>query len=450
MSKKPNVIFFFTDQQRWDSCGVHGNPMKLTPNFDRMAQEGTHCYNGFTCQPVCLPARAVLQTGKYASNMGIVNNGQKLPDGEKTIGHWFRDAGYKTGYIGKWHICHELIVPKEERSGYDYWLGANTMESCSDDYKTILFDDDGNEVFLPGYRVDAETDAAIRFVDDNKDEPFFLFLSFLEPHFQNHRDDYPAPEGYEETYQNYWIPPDLRALGGSSAGHLPGYYGMIKRLDEALGRLRDSLRSLNLLDDTIIVFTADHGCHFKTRNGEYKRSAHDASCRIPMAFSGPGFQGGGRLPEMISLVDIPPTLLDACDIEVPDSMQGRSIVPLTRERAADWPEEVLLEVCDNPVLVRGVRTHRWLYSVRKTNDDRTTDTWEFKDEYLYDLKADPWQLVNLISDGNHRRIVDIMRERLVRRMTKAGEPVPEILDADNISKSQGNWARLVDEREYYM
>jgi len=236
MDKKPrpNVIVFFTDQQRWDTTGVHGNPMGLTPNFDRVAAEGTHCYNAFTCQPVCLPARVALQTGRYASQFDCFNNGGELPVGTKTIAHLFRDAGFKTGYIGKWHMCHDEPVPKERRDGYDYWLGSNVLEFTSDAYQVRMYDNDNNPVDLPGYRVDALTDAAIRFLDNNKDNPFFLFCSYIEPHFQNTRDDYPAPVGYEEQYLDPWVPPDLRALGGSSARHLPGYYGMVKRLDEAL------------------------------------------------------------------------------------------------------------------------------------------------------------------------------------------------------------------------
>src|SRR5208282_2879846 len=125
-------------------------------------------------------------------------------------------------------------------------------------------------------------------------------LSFIEPHHRNRLDDYPAPVGYAARYAGRWIPPDLAALGGSSHRDLGGYLGMIRRLDEALGRLRDALRSLDAFDDTIILFTSDHGCHFKTRNSEYKRSPHESSIRIPMAFGGPGFEGGGQLPELIS------------------------------------------------------------------------------------------------------------------------------------------------------
>lgn len=445
MSSKPNVIVFFSDQQRWDTSSLFGNPMNLTPNFDRMAMEGTHCFNAFTPQPVCLPARAVLQTGQYASRLNIYNNGGELPEDQETIGHLFQNAGYNTAYIGKWHMCHEEPVPKSRRTGYDYWLGSNLLEFTSDAYQTTMFDNDGKPVELPGYRVDAVADCAIRYMDEHKDAPFFLFCSFLEPHFQNSRDDYPAPTGYEQQYLNPWIPPDLRNLGGSAPQHLPGYYGMVKRLDEAFGRMLDALKSLKLLDNTIVLYTCDHGCHFKTRNGEYKRSCHDSSIRIPMAFQGPGFQAGGRLPELVSLIDVPPTLLDAAGIAVPDYMQGRSILPLTKERIADWPEEIFSQICDK-TLERCVRTKRWKYSVKKTEIARERGTnWEFREESLYDLLADPYEQNNLAGCTNHRKVADVMKERLIRRMKEAGEDEPVILNAEEIP----NGNTRLSENEFY-
>ena len=443
--KRPNVVVFFTDQQRWDTSSLYGNPMDLTPNFDRTAMEGVHFYNACTNQPVCLPARVVFQTGRYASNFKCYNNGGELPTGTTTLGHRFRDAGYQTGYIGKWHLCHEEPVPKERRDGYDYWLGANVLEFVSDAYQTTVYDGDGNEVHLPGYRVDALADAAIRYIDDSKDNPFFLFLSFLEPHFQNTRDDYPAPTGYEQRYLDNWTPPDLRALGGSSAHHLPGYYGMVKRLDEAYGRVLDALKSLKLLDDTIVLYTADHGCHFKTRNGEYKRSCHESSARIPMAMTGPGFTSGGRIQDMVSLIDIPPTLLDACNIPIPDDMQGRSMLPLLRGDREGWPEEVYMEICESH-LSRAVRTRRWKYSIQKTDNERFQgESWQFKEDFLYDLMADPYELVNVIGNESYRKVADVMKERLIRRMKEAGEPVPEIINAEPI---RGGQRRILEEEVY--
>jgi arylsulfatase A-like enzyme len=332
---QPNIIFLLTDQQRWDTTGVHGNPLGLTPNFDRMAIAGTHFYNAFTPQPVCGPARAVMQTGLYATNTTCWRNGLALPRDRQTLADFFKTAGYRTGYIGKWHLADTGVGPvaKEDRGRYDDWLASNVLEFTSDAYRTCLYDDDNNEVRLPGYRVDALTDAAIRYIDQHQAGPFFLFLSYLEPHFQNTRDDYPAPYGYAEAYVGRWIPPDLAALGGSTHQHIAGYYGMVKRLDEAFGRLIEALKSLDLLDQTIVVFTSDHGNHFKTRNSEYKRSCHESSIRIPMAITGPGFKGGGRIEELVSLIDLPPTLLEAAGITAPPEMQGHSLLPLAQHAA---------------------------------------------------------------------------------------------------------------------
>lgn len=431
-SDKPNVVVFFTDQQRADSCGCYGNPMGITPNLDRMAAEGMHLYNAFTNQPVCLPARAVLQTGKYATEVGCHTNGQALPQAETTLAHRFRDAGYSTGYIGKWHLnqCRSEPVAEEDRGGYEYWLAANVLEFVSDDYDCVMFDNDNQRVKLPGYRVDAQTDAAIRFIDAHQEEPFFLFCSYLEPHFQNSRDDYPAPAGYEEQYNNPWIPPDLRSLTGTAPQHLPGYYGIVKRLDEALGRIRDALRSLGLEENTIILFTADHGCHFKTRNSEYKRSCHDSSIRIPMVATGPGFSGGGRRQEMVSLVDVPPTLLDACGIAVPDPMRGRSMLPLARNDGDDWPEEIFAQISEAGV-ARTVRTRRWKYGVTApdSNPGRDAHAARYEETHLYDLKADPWELNNLIGMKSHAEVAAVMRERLLRKMAEAQEPEVEIVPA---------------------
>ena len=450
-SRKPNIIFFFTDQQRHDSTGVHGNPLELTPNFDRFAQQGTHLYNCFTSQPVCGPSRACLQSGQYATTTGCYRNGIPLPQTTKALAHYFNDAGYHTGYIGKWHLAakeHIGPVPEEERGGYQYWLGANLLEFTSDAYDLNLFNNENEEVELPGYRVDAMTDAAIRYIDTQKDNPFFLFMSFLEPHHQNHLDDYPPPTGYRERYAGRWTPPDLAALGGSTQQHLAGYWGMVKRLDEAFGRLLDALKSLGLLDNTIVVFTSDHGNHFKTRNGEYKRSCHESSVRVPCAISGPGFDSGGQIRKLISLLDLPPTLLDAAGIAVPEQMQGRSILPLVNHEKLDWPEEVFIQISESQV-GRAVRTQRWKYGV----DAPDKDGWEdmnadtYVEQYLYDLESDPYELFNLIDLESHQGVTAVMRERLKRRMLEAGDKEPIILPCPMLKTAD---QRKVREQEAHL
>ncbi|MCY3905984.1 MAG: sulfatase-like hydrolase/transferase [Anaerolineaceae bacterium] len=435
----PNVIVFFTDQQRWDSTGAHGNPLDLTPNFDRVAREGTHVSRSFTCQPVCGPARSVLQTGRYATETGCFRNGIALPQDAQTLAHHFREGGYTTGYIGKWHLADAGPgpVPVEQRGGYEYWLASNALEFTSDAYDTVLYDGEDRPVKLPGYRVDALTDAAIRYIDSPRNQPYFLFVSYIEPHHQNHRDDYPAPTGYEERYRGRWAPPDLQALGGSSWRHLAGYWGMVRRLDEALGRLIDALKSLGQLDNTILLFTSDHGNHFRTRNAEYKRSVHDSSLRVPTVLSGPGFDGGGHLAQLVSLIDLPPTLLDAAGLPVPEKMQGRSFLPLVHGQNGDWPDDMFFQVSESCV-ARGVRTQRWKYGVlardrdgnRDSAADRYTETW------LYDLLADPEELHNVVDLESHAVVRTVLRERLLRRMAQAGEAPPEILSPGTLRQAQ--------------
>jgi arylsulfatase A-like enzyme len=447
---KPNVIVFFTDQQRWDTTGVHGNPLGLTPNFDRLARTGTDVHYAFTPQPVCGPARSCLQTGRYATNTGVFRNGIILDPGMETLAKCFRAGGYNTGYIGKWHLGDADPVPVEQRGGYDDWLAANLLEFTSDVYDTLVYDTEGQPVRLPGYRVDALTDAAIRYVDKHQAEPFFLFVSYLEPHHQNHLDDYPPPVGYREQYTGRWTPPDLLALGGSSPQHLGGYYGMVKRLDEALGRLLDALRSLHLLENTVVLFTSDHGCHFKTRNAEYKRSCHESSIRVPAALCGPGFDGGGQIDALVSLIDLPPTLLAAAGLPVPPSMEGRSILPLlhgdphadgraAREGApSPWPEEVFVQISESQV-ARAIRTRRWKYCVDAPERSgwRDAGSDHYVEQALYDLEADPHELTNLAGVDAFRPVADDLRRRLIARMVAAGEAEPVIENAP---------ARAVDQR----
>lgn len=424
MSAKPNVIVFFTDQQRWDSVGLHGNPMQVTPNFDRLARAGMFVPNSFTCQPVCGPARSAMQTGKYPTSTGCFSNSIPLPGDEKTLAHHFRAAGYHTGYIGKWHLGSADPVREEERGGYQSWLASNILEFTSFAYDTVVYNEANDAVKLPGYRVDALTDAAIRYVAEPRDEPYFLYLSFLEPHHQNQSDTYPAPVGYADALRSKLeFPEDLAALGGNSQPHYAGYMGMIKRLDEALGRLVDALISLDALDNTIILFTSDHGCHFRTRNREYKRSCHEASIRVPTFFYGPGFAGKGAFEGLASLIDLPPTLLDAAGIAVPEAMQGTSLLA----PAEGYFESVFIQISEDH-MGRALRTRRWKYEVGAPGLDAVAvmNSPSYVETHLYDLDADPHELVNLVDDDAYLPVREMLRETLIARLVAAGEPRPEI------------------------
>ena len=178
MAKRPNIIFYFSDQQRWDTMGCYGQSLPVTPYLDRLAAEGTLFENAFTCQPVCGPARACLQTGLYATQVGCHINDLKLPLDADTIARRFNDAGYRTGYIGKWHLASQgtfvpgipkedytiYPIPEERRGGYQDWLASDVLEFTSHGYNGYMHDGDGNKVEFTGHRVDCIGDFTVDYV----------------------------------------------------------------------------------------------------------------------------------------------------------------------------------------------------------------------------------------------------------------------------------------------
>lgn len=449
--KAPNFVVFLTDQQRWDTVGAYGNPLGLTPNLDRMAARGTLFQRAFTPQPLCTPARSALQTGRYPTATGCFRNGRALPADVPTIAQAFSSAGYATAYVGKWHLATKDPVPPNERAGYEHWLAANELEWSSHPYDTTVYDEQGHGVWLPGYRSDALVDAAIRKVDNfvrEGDRPFFLFLSLLEPHHQNDLDSYACPNGYEQ-YGTGWCPPDLARLVGSAPVQLPGYLGMVKRIDEGLGRLLDALESLQVAQTTNVIFTTDHGCHFRTRNSEYKRSCHEASVRIPMVGQGPYFDDRGVVYDLVSLLDVPTMLADAADVNLTEGLPGRRLGgrksrngqnKMVGHEGSDQPsaEQAVLIQLSEAQIGRALRTDRWKYSVAAFDDDGTVDgcARTYFESHLYDLETDPWELTNLVSVGEYRHVREKLRAELVRQMRAIGEPDFEIRECTEMHEGR--------------
>jgi len=421
----PNVLVVFTDQQRPDTIGAYGSPLGITPNLDSAGADGTVFEQAITPQPVCTPARGCLQTGQYPTTTGVTNNGDQLPEVGHTLARTFAGAGYDTGYVGKWHLHDGPLgpVPADNRGGYDHWRAANVLEHTSHPYEGVVYDGAGEPVPFEGYRVDAMTDMMIDFVerDRDRDAPFFGFLSYLEPHHQNDMASYPAPEGYAYRHRNPWVPEDLRGRPGDWYEQLPGYYGICERIDECYGRLLDALAARGELEDTVVLFTSDHGSHFRTRNGEYKRSCHESSIRVPMVARGPGFEDGGRVEGLASLLDVAPTLVDAAGIDVPDAYEGRSALPAVRDGATDR-EDVFVQPISGEEIARTLRTDRWTYSAYAPDADGPQPD-RYVERYLYDLDADPHQQVNLIGRNDYRDVADRLRERLAERIAAVEEPV---------------------------
>ncbi|OPZ25518.1 MAG: Arylsulfatase [Lentisphaerae bacterium ADurb.BinA184] len=448
----PNILFFFTDQQRWDTCGCYGQRLPVTPNLDRMAAEGIRFENTFTCQPVCGPARACLQTGKWATETGVFRNGIALPPGETTIAHRLAAAGYEVGYLGKWHLASNRFgphdnpeenferrpVPSGRRGGYrDFWLASDVLEFTSHSYDGHLFDSDGNpREFPPGrYRADALGDWTLEYLETrDRRRPFFLFVSFIEPHHQNDHHCYEGPHGSKQRWAEYDVPGDLAGTAGDWRESFPDYLGCCHSLDANLGRVRAKLDELDLADNTLVIFTSDHGSHFCTRNSEYKRACHDGCIRVPLVVTGPGFRGGRVIEDLVSLIDLPPTVLAAGGVAESANLAGRPLQDLVAGRALDWPDDVFLQISEDHI-GRAVRTRRWKYEVwvpsaEKWSGSRVAGATVYHECHLYDLASDAHERSNLVRDPAFAAVRAEMAARLRRRMALAHEPVPEIRPAE--------------------
>ena len=435
---RSNVILVISDQFRWDCLGVNARtPLGLTPNLDDMARDGMNFANAITNQPVCAPSRSCIFTGQYASRHGVWRNGPPLPTDSATIAKAFRNAGYTANYIGKWHLAPEDQanpatlghVPPQYRGGFDdFWEGCNVLERTSHPYDGSIWDSAGREItFRDVYRVDFLTDRVVRFLQQAR-EPFFLVVSYLEPHHQNDCNCFVAPKGYADRYRNAFVPRDLSFFPGDWQAQLPDYYGCLASVDENVGRLRDRLRRSGLADRTIVAFTSDHGCHFRTRNAEYKRSGHESSIHVPLVIAGPGFPRGRVVTDLVSHVDLGATLLESVGIRPPASVQGRSFLSLAEGSARDWRDEVFVQISES-MTGRALRTPQWSYVVAQPDGASQPHAASYTEYQLYDLFSDPDQLVNLAGRRQTRDISTQLRGRLAARMTEAGESSAEIKPA---------------------
>ena len=434
---RPNIIFYFSDQQRWDTVNE-----EATPNLMQLAREGIQFENSYTCQPVCGPARACLQTGVYATQCGCYWNGVPLPQTIRPMAEYFNEAGYETAYVGKWHLasdrlpnvgfhCEKTAIPKDRQGGYkDWWRAADVLEFTSHGYDGYIFDAEGNQIDFKGYRADCINDFALEYLDQKQsDDPFFLFISQLEPHHQNDRHCYEGPKETVEKFRDYPIPPDLSFLEGDYEQMYPDYMAAINRLDENVGRLVAKLKEKGLYENTILIYTSDHGSHFKTRNLEYKRSCHDSATHTPLIIRGGPFQGGKKEDRLVSLIDLPPTMLDLAGIPIPKSYMGHSLV---RELTGEEPERdcVFIQISESQC-GRAIRTKQYKYSVRALSPTGYTihRSPVYFEDYLYDLTKDPIEKNNLIKDRSYAFVRQKMKKLLLREMERAGEKKPVILPA---------------------
>jgi uncharacterized sulfatase len=286
--------------------------------------------------------------------------------------------------------------------------------------------------------VDAQTDWVLDYLraraprpEAEDQRPFFLFVSYIEPHHQNDHNRYEGPRGSKERWAGYVVPGDLEGTAGDWRESYPDYLGCIHSLDENLGRIRAELERLGLAENTLILYTSDHGSHFRTRNREYKRSCHEASIRIPMVACGPGFGGGAVIDELVSLIDVPPTILAAGGVEPPGEMRGRALQALADGSAGDWRQEVFVQISESQV-GRALRTRHWKYGVTAPDKQggRDASSESYVEQYLYDLEGDPHERENLVADPRYVALRAELAQTLKRRMVEAGELAPEILPCE--------------------
>ena len=447
-----NIIFYFTDQQRWDTCGCFGQPLDITPNLDQLAREGVKFDNAFSPQPVCGPCRALFQTGKWPTETGCFRNNIMLPAGVKTLGSYIEEAGYETAYIGKWHLASDgelekppmidhtvTAIPKELRGGYTgFWRAADVLEFTSHGYDGYVFDENDRRIDFKGYRADCINDLALEFFDqyDGK-KPFFMTVSQIEPHHQNDRKHYEGPEGSRERFKDFVLPEDLKALGGNAAEEYPDYLGQCASLDENLGRLVAKLKEKGLYENTVIIFASDHGSHFLTRNrdahlngyDDYKRSCHDAALHVPLVIAGGPFKGGIAVEELVSTASLPKTILSLAGVDVGEAMIGENLLDVVEKKDDNRPNEIFAQISESRV-GRCIRTARYTYSVYApgVNGGEAAAADVYADDFLYDMEKDPHQLNNVVADPAYARVKEALRLRLLDWIEKAEGKRPEITD----------------------
>lgn len=384
-TKRPNIVLFLTDDQGWGDVGFNGNEVIETPTIDQIAQQGVS-FKRFYVNPVCSPTRAALLTGRHSLRTGVFSvtrGGEKMRSGEITLAESLKELGYATGLFGKWH--NGAQYPHDPNGqGFDEYLGI------VDGHQTLYFDStlmkNGEKVKTKGYIADVTTDAAIDFIRENKEQPFFAYVPFNTPH-----GPFEVPESYYKKYLNK----GLSKLDAS-------IYGMVENLDDNMGRVLATLKELELEKDTIVLFLTDNGPAFPHKNSRYnggmkgsKGSVDEGGVRVPLFVHWPGqIEGGREIKTMAQHIDLFPTLLSLVGGESPQDrvIDGEDLSPLLlgHQNDAEWPERNIYihhfrnTVREGQTAVApspgAIRASRWLATYQRN------EQW-----YLYDLERDPLQ-----------------------------------------------------------
>ena len=419
---KPNIVYLLADQWRASATGYAGDPNVKTPHLDRLAKEGLNFRNAISVCPVCTPYRASLMTGRYPTSTGMFLNDAHLPDGELCIAEALKAAGYATAYIGKWHLDghgRSSYIPPERRQGWDYWKAGE----CDHNYNHSHYytDNSDEKRFWDGYDAFAETKDAQQYIRDHASggKPFVLLVSYGVPHFPHAT----APEEYKALYppEKIKLPPNVpEAMQDRARQEAQGYYAHCTALDKCVGDVLATLAETGLAENTIVVFTSDHGemlgshgCPPKMKQVSWNESAH-----VPFLLRYPAIHGSrGRVVNMpLTTPDIFPTLLGLVGAAVPGTVEGDDLSGMIRSRR---------EASDHAVLYMGVapfiardfaKEYRAIRTSRYTYVRGLDGPW-----LLFDDEKDPYQMDNLVAKLECAALCKELDGRLQVRLKRIGD-----------------------------
>lgn len=418
-----NVVYVFADQWRAQATGYAGDPNVRTPNLDALAKRSVNFSRAIASCPVCSPYRASLITGQYPLTHGVFINDVHLRHDAVSIAEAFRAGGYETGYIGKWHLQGRgrlSFIPPEDRQGFGFWRVCE----CTHDYNRSVYYADGPErLTWEGYDAEAQTRCAqayIRGQGRDKAKPFLLVLSWGPPHNPYHT----APQRFREMYDPAKIelrpnvPPSAHA---AARRDLAGYYAHCTALDTYVGDLLKTLEDTGLADDTLFVFTSDHGDMLGSQGQQRKQRPWDESIRVPFLLRCPALHGsnGREITQPIAEPDIMPTLLRICGLDVPKTVEGRDLSGLVTGKG-DPRVEAALIACYAPfgewTRKAGGREYRGVRTARHTYVETREGPW-----LLYDNDRDPHQLTNLIGQPQAAEVQAHLAAELKRLLAQRND-----------------------------
>ena len=417
--ERPNIIFLLIDDQRYDLLSMRDHPFIQTPHIDELAKGGIYFDEAFVTTSLCSPSRASMVTGQYAHKHNVIDNDTDLDPSTPTYPKELKKAGYHTGFIGKWHMGHSS---DEKRQGFDYWVSFKGQGRYIDPELNV----DGERKVIKGHMTDVLTDLAVGFIKEQSEseEPWFLCLSHKAVHenftpTERHHNAYLNetiiyPDSYADTKENYQGKPDwlikqrkswhgaerdymnIDRVEGEDLSRMTQIYAeCMLGVDESVGKVVETLKKLGELENTVIIYMSDNGYLLGEHGLIDKRVMYEESIRIPAFIHwGEKIKTGRVNSEFVLNIDIAPTILDIAGVEIPETMQGSSFLPLALGEAVEWRQDFIYEYFVDPSAVQtptifGLRTKKYSYMTYYG----VWDNYE-----LYDITNDPKQKHNLLGE----------------------------------------------------